>query len=170
MTVECFASKGHLFHTSASRLRDHYRKSLRMRVQEGWRKSVLWTGRGNSTQKCSMYAFMRETQEHSSEHPSIVCERDHELWLQTLQTVDDFWEKSLFSFWMWLLVGLPCSCGLSYTQEYMGSTNWSWRVIKKKRHVYMKLRGMEVEANLWSIIERNGCDYDQKCCHCISNN
>lgn len=105
VTVECSATKGHLFHTSASRLRDHYRKSLRMRVQGGWRKSVLWTGQGNSTHRCSLYACIRQTQdEHSSEHPSIECKRNHQLWLQTPQAVDDFWEKSLFSFWMWLLV------------------------------------------------------------------
>lgn len=90
-------------------------------------------------------------------------------WALTLDTTGSWWllgEESVFlldvtpgelTMLLWIVVH-PRVYG-QHKLELKGN--------KKKRHVH-EVKGYGSGGNLWNIKERNGGDYDQKCCHCIS--
>lgn len=88
------------------------------------------------TAYCSMH---KPAQHQDRENPSVKRAGRPEVSLLTeeLRATDSCWErKNQCSLRMQPLVGWACSSGRPHIQEYMGSTNWTSWILKKKEGRY----------------------------------
>lgn len=87
-------------------------------------------------------------------------------WCEKLLAVDGFQGKGNFFLRVWALVIQSCSSGSPYTQEYKGSTNWTWWVILKWQKKKKEDRKWDrVGVDLGRVRGKVGSEYEQK--HCI---
>lgn len=66
---------------------------------------------------------------------------------------------------VWPVVDPPCSSGWPHTQEYICSTNWTQRVIKKRGEHEVWGRGWRYSGDMGGIKGRTNGGYDQNTLH-----
>lgn len=150
---------GHLYHTSSPELRDSCGRSgreiVRVRGQEGQEWSCHLDVTGQATVVPTQDLSVPEWKGKSSCAPPLT----EELW-----TPDGFWVFKAVTPGGWL-----CSSWWSRTQEYIGSTNWSWWVIKTNKK-NTKLGHRDVGGILEELRGRIGVNIIKILCRKSSKN